>query len=102
MSLRVKEARKDIKRSSTLRADVYINSAPETYLGPFWHFISEDYQKTLKPASTYLEERHSSENLMTCLEEVVAKFDIMPTEIKPVVRGKEVVSETWMMKQKIK
>lgn len=49
-----------------------------------------------------LEERHSGANIMTWLEEVVAKFDILPTKIKAVVHdnGSNMVAAMRMLEEK--
>ncbi|KAK1889018.1 Zinc finger BED domain containing protein 1 [Dissostichus eleginoides] len=84
--LKVKETIKEVKSALTLTADVWTSRATEAYLGVSCHFISEDWEmKTLNLATMPLEERHSGVNIMTWLEEVIAKYDILPTKIKAVV-----------------
>ncbi|KAF3846149.1 hypothetical protein F7725_003227, partial [Dissostichus mawsoni] len=101
--LKVKETIKEVKSALTLTADVWTSRATEAYLGVSCHFISEDWEmKTLNLATMPLEERHSGVNIMTWLEEVIAKYDILPTKIKAVVHdnGSNIVAAMRMLEEK--
>ncbi|KAI4801496.1 hypothetical protein KUCAC02_019391 [Chaenocephalus aceratus] len=101
--LKVKETIKEVKSALTLTADVWTSRATEAYLGVSCHFISEDWEmKTLNLATMPLEERHSGVNIMTWLEEVIAKYDILPTKIKAVVddNGSNIVAAMRMLEEK--
>lgn len=103
MSFKVKETIKEVKSALTLTADVWTSHATEAYLGVSCHFISEDWEmKTLNLATMPLEERHSGVNIMTWLEEVIAKYDILPTKIKAVVHdnGSNIVAAMQMLEEK--
>lgn len=49
------------------------------------HYLSEDWKmKTFNLSTMPLEERHTGANIMTWMEDVLTKFDILPTKIKAV------------------
>lgn len=89
----------------TLTADAWTSRATESYLGVSCHFITKDWQlKTLNLTTMPLEERHTAENIVTWMLEVVHKFNILP-KIKAVVHdyGSNIVAamhllekEAWM------
>ncbi|KAF3836725.1 hypothetical protein F7725_004189 [Dissostichus mawsoni] len=91
------------KKYEATLPDVWTTRATEAYLGVSCHFISEDWEmKTLNLATMPLEERHSGVNIMTWLEEVIAKYDILPTKIKAVVHdnGSNIVAAMRMLEEK--
>lgn len=100
---KVKETLRDIKSFLTLTADVWTSRATEAYLGVSCHFLSENWKmKTLNLATMPLEERHTSANIMTWVEEVLTKFDILPTKIKAVVHdsGSNMVAAVRLLEEK--
>ena len=58
--------------------------------------------KTLNLATMPLEERHTAANIVTWMEEVIGKFDILPPKIKAVVHdnGSNMVAAIRMLQQK--
>lgn len=89
--------------SLAFTADAWISRATEAYLGVSCHFMTKDWQmKTLNLATMYLEERHTAQNIMTWLEEVIDKFNISPTKIKAVVHdnGANMVAAMRLLEQK--
>ena len=100
MSLKVKEI---IDSSLTLTADVWTSRATEAYLGLSCHFITRDWQmKTLNFAIMPLEERHTAANIMTWMEELIEKFNILLAKIKAVVHdnGSNMVAAMRMLEEK--
>lgn len=101
--LKVKEIIKEVNSSLTLIADVWTSRATEAYLGVSCHFITEGWQmKTLNLATMPLEERHTAANIMTWMEELIEKFNILPTKIKAVVHdnGSNMVAAMRMLEEK--
>ncbi|XP_060759497.1 E3 SUMO-protein ligase ZBED1-like [Neoarius graeffei] len=100
---KVKETLRGVKSSLTLTADVWTSRATESYLGVSCHFLSEDWKmKTFNLATMPLEERHTGANIMTWMEEVLTKFDILPTKIKAVVHdsGSNMVAAMRLLEEK--
>ncbi|XP_059183544.1 E3 SUMO-protein ligase ZBED1-like [Centropristis striata] len=100
---KVKETLRGVNSFLTLTADVWTSRATEAYLGVSCHFLTEDWKmKTLNLSTMPLEERHTGANIMTWMEEVLAKFDILPTKIKAVVHdsGSNMVAAMRLLEEK--
>ncbi|XP_059184868.1 zinc finger BED domain-containing protein 4-like [Centropristis striata] len=100
---KVKETFRGVNSFLTLTADVWTSRATEAYLGVSCHFLTEDWKmKTLNLSTMPLEERHTGANIMTWMEEVLAKFDILPTKIKAVVHdsGSNMVAAMRLLEEK--
>ncbi|KAG9278171.1 zinc finger BED domain-containing protein 1-like [Astyanax mexicanus] len=100
---KVKETLRGVKGFLTLTADVWTSRATEAYLGVSCHFLSEDWKmKTLNLSTMPLEKRHTGANIMTWMEEVLTKFDILPTKIKAVVHdsGSNMVAAMRLLEDK--
>ncbi|KAL3980064.1 doublesex- and mab-3-related transcription factor 3 [Sarotherodon galilaeus] len=83
---KVKQTLGGVKGFFTLTADVWTSRATEAYLGVSCHFLSEDWKmKSFILDTMPLEERHTGANIVTWMEEVLTKFDILPAKIKAVV-----------------
>jgi len=103
MSLKVKEIIKEVDSSLILTAEVWTSRATEAYLGLSCHFITKDWQmKTLNFAIMPLEERHTAANIMTWMEELIEKFNILLAKIKAVVHdnGSNMVAAMRMLEEK--
>ncbi|XP_069374455.1 E3 SUMO-protein ligase ZBED1 isoform X1 [Paralichthys olivaceus] len=101
--LKVKEILKEVNSSLTLTSDVWTSRATEAYLGVSCHFITKDWQmKTLNLATLPLEERHTAANIMIWMEEVIEKFDILPSKIKAIVHdnGSNMVAAAQLLEEK--
>uniref|UniRef100_A0A3Q1B1H2 HAT C-terminal dimerisation domain-containing protein n=1 Tax=Amphiprion ocellaris TaxID=80972 RepID=A0A3Q1B1H2_AMPOC len=100
---KVKETLRGINSFLTLTADVWTSHATEAYLEVSCHFLSEDWtMKTFNLSTMPLEEWHTGANIMTWMEEVLAKFDILPTKIKAVVHdsGSNMVAAMRLLEEK--
>ncbi|XP_074537188.1 E3 SUMO-protein ligase ZBED1-like [Halichoeres trimaculatus] len=100
---KVKQTLRGVQSFLTLTADVWTSRATEAYLGVSCHFMSEDWKmKSFNLATMPLEERHTGANIMTWMEEVLAKFDILPTKIKAVVHdsGSNMVAAMRLLEEK--
>ncbi|XP_038124484.1 zinc finger BED domain-containing protein 4-like isoform X2 [Cyprinodon tularosa] len=103
MFLKVKEILKEVSSSLTLTCDVWTSRATEAYLGVSCHFITKDWQmKTLNLPTLPLEERHTAANIMLWMEEVIEKFDILPSKIKAIVHdnGSNMVAAARLLEEK--
>ncbi|XP_051958615.1 E3 SUMO-protein ligase ZBED1-like [Xyrauchen texanus] len=101
--LKVKQILKEVNSSITLTSDVWTSRATEAYLGVSCHFITKDWQmKTLNLATLPLEERHTAANIMIWMEEVIEKFDILPSKIKAIVHdnGSNMVAAARLLEEK--
>ncbi|XP_051800523.1 E3 SUMO-protein ligase ZBED1-like [Acanthochromis polyacanthus] len=100
---KVKETLRGVNSFLTLTADVWTSRATEAYLGVSFHFLSEDWKMKMFNLSTMpLEERHTGANILTWMEQVLAKFDILPTKIKAVVHdsGSNMVAAMRLLEEK--
>lgn len=60
-------------------ADVWTSRTTESYVGISCHSITKDWQmETLNLATMPLEEMHTADNIVTWMEEVAHKFNILP------------------------
>ncbi|XP_054595438.1 uncharacterized protein [Nothobranchius furzeri] len=95
------KALRAVTGSPTLTADVWTSRATEAYLGVSCHFLSEDWNmKSFNLAIMPLEERHTGTNIMTWIEEVLAKFEVLPVKIKAVVHDSAMVAAMRLLEEK--
>ncbi|MGH0153730.1 UNVERIFIED_CONTAM: hypothetical protein FKN15_025552 [Acipenser sinensis] len=60
-----------------LTSDIWTSLAIEAYMSVTAHFITKDWQfKTINLATNPLAERHTGENIVTWIEEVLNKFEL--------------------------
>jgi len=90
-----------VSRVLTLTADVWTSRATKAYLGVSCHFLSDDWKmKTLNLSTMPLEERHTGANIMTWMEEVLIKFDILLTKMKVHDSGSNMVAAMRLLEDK--
>ncbi|XP_063324202.1 E3 SUMO-protein ligase ZBED1-like [Pelmatolapia mariae] len=100
---KVKQTLGGVKGFFTLTADVWTSRATEAYLGVSCHFLSEDWKmKSFILDTMPLEERHTGANIVTWMEEVLTKFEILPAKIKAVVHdsGSNMVAAMRLLEEK--
>ncbi|KAK6477799.1 zinc finger BED domain-containing protein 1-like, partial [Huso huso] len=78
-----------------LTTDIWTSIATEAYLSVTAHFITPAWtMKTINLTSKPLTERHTGDNIVAWVEEVLKKFEISPAQVVALVRdnGSNVVS----------
>ncbi|XP_053268172.1 tRNA (cytosine(38)-C(5))-methyltransferase isoform X1 [Pleuronectes platessa] len=86
-----------------LTTDVWTSVAIEAYLGVTCHYITDDWEmKSICLTTMPLQDRHTGSNIAEWLEEVVARFEIPPSNIIAVVHdnGANVVAAARILEEK--
>uniref|UniRef100_H2ZWK5 HAT C-terminal dimerisation domain-containing protein n=1 Tax=Latimeria chalumnae TaxID=7897 RepID=H2ZWK5_LATCH len=86
-----------------LTSDIWTSLATETYMSVTAHFITKDWQlKSINLAIKPLSERHTGENIVTFIEEVLEKFELEPSCICALVcdNGVNMVAAARKLKEK--
>ncbi|ROL55248.1 Zinc finger BED domain-containing protein 1 [Anabarilius grahami] len=84
-------------------AYIWTSVATEAYLGVTCHYLGEDWEMLSHCLTTTpLEERHTAANIAEWIEDVTAKFDIPPENIKAVVHdnGANVVAAAKILQER--
>jgi hypothetical protein len=83
--------------------DVWTSVAIEAYLGVTCHYITDDWDmKSICLTTMPLQDRHTGSNIAEWLEEVVARFEIPPSNIIAIVHdnGANVVAAARILEEK--
>ncbi|MGH0146677.1 UNVERIFIED_CONTAM: hypothetical protein FKN15_039620 [Acipenser sinensis] len=86
-----------------LTSDIWTSLAIEAYMSVTAHFITKDWQfKTINLATNPLAERHTGENIVTWIEEVLNKFELEASCISALVydNGANMVAAARKLKDK--